>query len=93
MGNFSYNVVQEKASFNGLKMLLKEVVKKAATATGWSPILLPERVFWLCFIVFMYTILKKIGVKAENLEGSLNVLVLEWIAELAMHLKSLQARG
>lgn len=41
----------------------------------------------------MYTILKKIGVKAENLEGSLSALVLEWIAELAMHLKSLQARG
>ena len=49
--------------------------------------------FWVYFlytIVYMYTILGKIGGKAENTEGLLNSLVLEWIAELSLHVKSLQ---
>lgn len=38
----------------------------------------------------MYTILKKNGVEAENSDGSLNYLVLERTAELAVHMESLQ---
>jgi hypothetical protein len=52
--------------------------------------LLLEEVFLFCFIVFMYMVLKKIGGKAENSEGSFNSLMLEKIAELDMHLESLQ---
>ena len=37
----------------------------------------------------MYTILKKIEGKSENSEGSLNSLVFESIAELAMQIESL----
>ena len=41
-------------------MIFNEVGKIAATATGWSLTLFPESVFWFCFMVFMYILLKKI---------------------------------
>lgn len=69
-------------------MLLKEVGKITA-GTGWSPSLVLQWVLWHFFIVFMYTILKKIEEKAGNSEGSLNFVVLEKNAELAMWVESL----
>ena len=71
------NVVQEKTGFDGVAMLSKEVGKIGAASNGWSPVLLPEEVFWFCFIVFKYTIFKKVLGKAEY------SLVLEMITELA----------
>lgn len=61
----------------------------AATAAGCSPTVFPEGVFWFCLVVFTSTILKKFGGKAENSESSLSSLLLERIAELAVHGESL----
>ena len=83
--NSASNVVEEMADDEGLAMLLQDIGKMAASATGWSPTGFPEEVFCFCLVVFSYTILKKFGGKAENSEGSLNSLLLETIAELAMH--------
>ena len=54
-------------------MLLKEIGKMAATATGRSPALLPDVsvfvclfVCLFCFIVFVYTILTKFNGKLNN---------------------------
>jgi hypothetical protein len=44
-----------------MKILFKEISKIAAAATEQSSAVLPAGVFWFGFIVFMYTILKKIG--------------------------------
>ena len=84
MGNSASNV-EETADCEGLAMLLQDIGKMAASATGWSPTGFPEEVFCFCLVVFSYTILKKFGGRAENSEGSLNSLLLETIAELAMH--------
>jgi hypothetical protein len=65
--------------------MLFEKVGKTATASAWLPTLSLEGDVWFCFVVFMHTILKKNGVKAENSEGSRNFLVLERTAELALH--------
>lgn len=90
MGDSASNVVEKRRILVGLKTLFKELGKIAATAAGRaSPALLPEGVFWFCFIVFTYTIFKKIGGKAGNSEGLLNSLLFEKIAELAMHIESL----
>jgi len=75
-------------------MLLKDIGKMAATVTGRYSALLPERVFclfvcfvlicfWFCFIVFLYSILKKFNGKPDN------SLLLEKIVDLSMHLESL----
>lgn len=85
MGNFSSNVVEESADFDGMALLFKEVSKIEVTATWWFPALHLEGYF-LYFIIFMYNIWKKIGEKAEISEGSLNSLMLERIAELSMNL-------
>ena len=45
----------------------------AATNAGWSTVF-PGGIFWFCFVVFIYTIFKKIGGKTENPESSLNSL-------------------
>lgn len=89
MGNFASNVVEESSDFDELAMLFKEV-GKIAFAAGWSPVLLLEVIFWFCFVVFLYTMLKKIVKKAKNSENSLNSLLLERIGDLAMPLESLQ---
>jgi hypothetical protein len=56
-------------------MLLKEVGKITA-GTGWSPSLVLQWVLWHFFIVFMYTILKKIGNKDENSEDVTQLILL-----------------
>ena len=70
--------------------MLFEKVGKTATASAWLPTLSLEGDVWFCFVVFMHTILKKNGVKAENSEVLFNSLVFESIAELAMHIESLE---
>ena len=62
----------------------------AATVAGVVSYSVPLGVFCFCFVLFTYTILKKFRGKAENSGGSLNSLLLEKIAELAMHIESLR---
>lgn len=88
MVNSASSVVEKMADYEVLEMLLKEIGKMAATATGLSSTVFPETVFWFCFAVFTYTILKKFGGKAENSEGSLDSLLIEKTAELPMHAES-----
>lgn len=90
MVNSASSAVEKMADYEVLEMLLKEIGKMAATATGLSVTVFPERVFWFCFAVFTYTILKKFGGKAENSEGSLDSLLIEKTAELPMHAESLR---
>ena len=59
MSNSASNVVEERSGYERLAMFFKEVGKIAATVDGRSPTLSPEGVFWVCFMVFMYTLLKK----------------------------------
>ena len=54
MGNSASNV-EEKADYVRLEMLLKEIGKMAASD---SACFTPKGVFWLCFVVCIYTILK-----------------------------------
>lgn len=69
-------------------MLLKEIGKMAATATEqFSTVFLCVCV-WAG--VFIYTILKKVGGKAENSQGSHNSLLIEKMAELTLHAESFQ---
>ena len=58
MGNSASNV-EEKADYVRLEMLLKEIGKMAATVTGLYPASFPEGVFWVCIVLFLYTVLKK----------------------------------
>jgi hypothetical protein len=45
MDNSASNVVEETIDHEGLAMLLKEIAKMAATASGWSSTVFPEGVF------------------------------------------------
>jgi hypothetical protein len=45
-------MIEEKADYEGLAMLFKELGKITATAIRWSPTLFPEVVFWFCFMTF-----------------------------------------
>ena len=74
MGNFVSNVVEEKASLDGLARLFKEVAKILATVPGRSYALPMEGIFCYYFIILMYNILKIFGGKLENSEGSFNSL-------------------
>lgn len=67
VSNSASNVVEEKSSYNHWLVFC----------------FFSEEVLWLCFLVFMYTLLKKISVGAEN------ALMLEKIAELYKHMESL----
>ena len=59
MGNFTFNIVEEKTSFDGLEMLFKEVDKITATASRWSPALLPDEIFFVFFVFFVLFFFKK----------------------------------
>lgn len=67
VSNSASNVVEAKSSYNHWLVFC----------------FFPEEVLWLCFLVFTYTLLKKISVGAEN------ALMLEKIAELYKHMESL----
>lgn len=58
----------------------------AATATEWFPTVFLG--VCVCRGVFTYTILKKVGGKAENSQGSLNSLRVEMMADLSPHTES-----
>ena len=60
MGSSASNMVKEMADYEGLVILFKEIGKMPATAAGRSPIVILERDFGFCLVVFIDTILKTI---------------------------------
>lgn len=66
MGNSASNVGEETADYERLAMLLKEI--SSYWPLGGSLLLCSQRRVLVFFIVFIYTMLKKIGGKAENSE-------------------------
>jgi hypothetical protein len=66
IGNSASNTVEETTDCKGLEMLHKEICKMVTTATRWSPTVFPEGVFWVGFVVFIYTILKKLEGKLKT---------------------------
>lgn len=79
MSRSASGAVEERSGYEGLTVLFKEVGIIGVTKDRKPPTLSPERVFRVCFLVFMYNLLKKTGGKADK------SLMSEKTAELAMH--------
>lgn len=71
MENLVSNAVEEKAGYEEINILFQDVSKKfiAATATGFSPVLLPEGIFCFCLVFFLYSIQKRLGEWLNNWES------------------------